>query len=232
MSAVFFILAFFSYKKAKTNPFFKRLNYKRYISLSIIIVLTGLYSINNFSIIKGLYFNKKPIELRFPLKNGTYYISHGGNSVQINHHYTYPLQKYALDIKKLNQFGVRAKGIIPKQLSRYEIFEEIIYSPCDGEVIKVAGDRPDMVPLEMDKKRPLGNYVAINYKGTIVYLAHMMKGSLLVKKGDRVKVGQPIGKVGNSGNTSEPHLHMHAEHESQGVPVTFNGKFLVRNTII
>ena len=89
-----------------------------------------------------------------------------------------------------------------------------------------------MVPLSMDKKRPLGNYVAINHEGTIVYLAHMMKGSLLVKKGDLVKVGQPIGKVGNSGNTSEPHLHMHAQKESQGVPITFNGKFLVRNTVI
>lgn len=231
LSAIFFISALFSYKKVKTSPFFKQLNYKRYISLSIIIALTIVYSKNNFSTIKGFLINEKPLELEFPLKNGTYYISQGGNSIHINHHYSYPPQKYALDIKKLNEFGTRAKGIIPKQLSRYEIFEDIIYSPCDGEVIKVAGDRPDLIPLAMDKKRPLGNYVAINHKGTIVYLVHMMKDSLMVKQGDLVKVGQPIGRVGNSGNTSEPHLHMHAEKESQGVPMTFSGKFLVRNTV-
>lgn len=232
LSALFFLSAFFSYKKTKTKNFFKQLHYKRYISLSIIIFLTGVYSVNNFSIIKGLYFNEKAIELTFPLKNGNYYISQGGNSIHINHHYTYPPQKYALDIKRLNEYGNRAKGFIPKQLSKYEIFEDIIYSPCDGEVIKAAGDRPDMSPLVMDNKNPLGNYVAINHKGTIVYLAHMMQGSLLVKKGDLVKMGQPIGKVGNSGYTSEPHLHMHAENESQCVPMTFNGKFLVRNTVI
>ena len=231
VSAVFFLSSFFSYKKAKTSPFYRQLNYKRYISLSIIIVLTIVYSKNNFSTIKGFYITEKPLELVFPLKNGTYYISQGGNSIHINHHYTYLPQKYALDIKKLNEFGIRAKGIIPKQLSRYEIFKDILFSPCDGEVVKAFDGRPDMVPLAMDKTRPLGNYVAINHKGTIVYLAHMMKGSLLVKKGDLVKVGQPIGKVGNSGNTSEPHLHMHAQKESQGVPMTFNGKFLVRNTV-
>ena len=230
--AIFFLSAFFSYKKAKTSPFFTQLNYKRYISLSIIIVLTIVYSKNNFSTIKGFYINEKPLELVFPLKNGAYYISQGGNSIHINHHYTYPPQKYALDIKKLNEFGIRAKGIIPKQLSRYEIFEDILFSPCDGEVIKVVGDRPDMIPLEMDKNKPLGNYVAINHNGIVVYLAHMLNGSLVVKQGDIVKVGQPIGKVGNSGNTSQPHLHMHAQKESHGVPMTFNGKFLVRNTVI
>lgn len=231
VSAVFFISAFFSYKKAKTGPFFNQINYKRYISLSILIVLAIVYSKNNISTIKGFYINEKPLELVFPLKNGTYYISQGGNSIHINHHYTYPPQKYAVDIKKLNAFGIRTKGIIPKQLSKYEIFKDNLFSPCDGEVVKAVNGRPDMVPLAMDKKRPLGNYVAIKHKGTIVYLAHMMENSLLVKKGDLVKVGQPIGKVGNSGYTSEPHLHIHAQKESQGVPITFNGKFLVRNSV-
>lgn len=89
-----------------------------------------------------------------------------------------------------------------------------------------------MIPFVMDKERPLGNYAAINHKDTIVCLAHMIKDSLMVKKGGLIKVGQPIGKVGNSGYSSEPHLHMHAENESQGVPMTFNGKFLVRNTVL
>ncbi len=70
LSAGLFISAFFSYRKAKTSPFFKQLDYKRYISLSIIIVLTIVYSINNFSTIKGFFITKKPLELEFPLKTG------------------------------------------------------------------------------------------------------------------------------------------------------------------
>lgn len=232
LCAVFFLSVFISLKQAKKNPFLRKLDYKRYISLSIILVLTIVYSKHNFSTIKGFYHDEEPLELMFPLKNGRYYITHGGNSTFINYHNSYPPQKYALDINKLNVFGFRAKGIIPKQLSKYEIFGDIIYSPCDGEVIQVAGGRPEMIPLEMDKKTPLGNYVAIRHKSTVLYLAHMLKGSLLVKQGDLVKVGQPLGKVGNSGNSSGPHLHMHAEKESQGVPLTFNGKFLVRNNVI
>ena len=70
-----------------------------------------------------------------------------------------------------------------------------------------------------------------------VFLAHMQRGSALVKKGDRVARGQPLGKVGNSGNTSEPHLHIHAVRGGTGlhgwavVPVTLQGSFLLLNEL-
>jgi murein DD-endopeptidase MepM/ murein hydrolase activator NlpD len=62
----------------------------------------------------------------------------------------------------------------------------------------------------------------------------------LVKVGDRVSTGQPIGKVGNSGATSEPHLHIHAqkqvtkssESEWVGVPIRFGSRWLVRNSLV
>lgn len=59
----------------------------------------------------------------------------------------------------------------------------------------------------------------------------MQKGSIVVKEGDEIKTGQALGKVGNSGNTSEPHLHIHAEKDGLGVPITFNNRFLVRNSV-
>lgn len=122
LSAVFLISAFFSYKKAKTPPFFKQLDYKRYISSSIIIVLTIVYCKNNFSTIKGFFINTKPLELEFPLKNGTYYISHGGNSIHTNHHYSYPPQKYALDIKKLNELELERQVLFQNN------FQDMKYS--------------------------------------------------------------------------------------------------------
>ncbi|MGE7916039.1 M23 family metallopeptidase [Lysinibacillus xylanilyticus] len=54
----------------------------------------------------------------------------------------------------------------------------------------------------------------------------------MVEKGEKVTTGQILGKVGNSGNTSEPHLHIHAEKNGKGVPITFNDRFLVRNSLV
>ncbi|WP_260412143.1 M23 family metallopeptidase [Alkalihalobacillus sp. TS-13] len=50
--------------------------------------------------------------------------------------------------------------------------------------------------------------------------------------GGFVKKGEEIGLVGNSGNTSEPHIHIHAGKDGKGVPIRFNGRFLVRNSLV
>lgn len=56
----------------------------------------------------------------------------------------------------------------------------------------------------------LGNHVVIDHgDGTWSAYAHLQRGSVAVQKGQRVLAGQPIGSVGNSGNSSEPHLHFH-----------------------
>lgn len=60
----------------------------------------------------------------------------------------------------------------------------------------------------------------------------MMRESVAVDSGHAVAGGAPIGRVGNSGNTTEPHLHIHATRGGHGVPVTFDGRFLVRNSLI
>jgi len=70
-------------------------------------------------------------------------------------------------------------------------------------------------------------------------MAHMMQGSVAVQAGDAVREGAFMGQVGNSGNTTQPHLHIHVERggapgeilDGRGVPATFNGRFLVRNSV-
>ena len=66
----------------------------------------------------------------------------------------------------------------------------------------------------------------------------MADGNIMVTTGDIVKKGQPIARVGNSGRTSNPHLHIHAcsgtdtskiLHGGNGIPIYFDGKFPVRN---
>jgi len=101
---------------------------------------------------------------------------------------------------------------------------------------------PDLRVGQFDNSNVFGNHVIIQPDGTdvLVFLAHMQKGSVIAKTGDRVAVGQPIGKVGNSGRTFEPHLHIHAQTqvtkdgktEWVGVPIRFGSRWLVRNSLV
>jgi murein DD-endopeptidase MepM/ murein hydrolase activator NlpD len=63
----------------------------------------------------------------------------------------------------------------------------------------------------------------------------------MVSVGDIIKKGQPMARIGNSGHTSEPHLHIHAISGTDtskiikggnGIPIYFDGKFLTRNDIV
>lgn len=183
------------------------------------------------------------ITLDFPLKDGEYIVIHGGSSSLINHHYDVGAQRFALDISKLNSSGRRAIGLLPTKLEKYEIMGEPLYSPCEGEVLKVENSLKDQIPIESDQENIIGNHVFIYCQGATVVLAHIQKGSVSVKVGDMVTKGTVIGAVGNSGNTSEPHLHIHAikgkvtDEKVVGfsggpVPMVFENtvkKFLIRN---
>lgn len=94
-----------------------------------------------------------------------------------------------------------------------------------------------------DRKNPSGNHVAVRCadegRDVDVLLAHMMEGSGSVTEDQKVDAGQRLGRVGNSGNTSESHLHIHAVRkgsgsalEEKGVPILFDGRFSVRNGLV
>jgi hypothetical protein len=77
----------------------------------------------------------------------------------------------------------------------------------------------------------LGNHVAIVHKdGICTYYGHMMKNSLMVKMGDSVLEGQPIGKVGSSGYSKCPHLHFEVRNKNRQVIDPFLGTCSTRNT--
>lgn len=179
-----------------------------------------------------------PLELAFPLREGVYVVGHGGSHTSVNYHNASETQRYALDISELNTLGMRALGFGPTRLERYAIFGDTLHSPCDATVRAAVDDLPDHTPPNGDEKNPAGNHVELEVNGVRIFLAHMQRGSVRVRKGDRVRRGDPLGKVGNSGNTSEPHLHIHAVrggsslYDGVGVPLTFQGRFLVRNDLV
>ncbi|MER9882371.1 M23 family metallopeptidase [Mesorhizobium sp. M0118] len=78
-----------------------------------------------------------------------------------------------------------------------------------------------------------GNHVIVDCGDFHVEIAHLQRGSVRVAAGAPVSSGDQVGKVGNSGNTAEPHLHVHAldPEKNDGVPMSFNGRVPARNSL-
>ncbi|MTI86738.1 MAG: M23 family metallopeptidase [Balneolaceae bacterium] len=194
--------------------------------IGLIFLPLSIYGLTGYS------FSGDSVSLRFPMQDGVYYVAHGGSNPLINYHNVHHEQTYAMDISELNVFGVRAAGLYPNQLDRYKIFGEKVYSPCTGTIQKAVSHLPDNPPPERDSGNPKGNHVQIKCKGVQLYLAHLKKGSVSADSGNVVHKGALLGEIGNSGNTSEPHLHIHAVRDGKGIPITFNGRFLARNSLV
>ena len=100
------------------------------------------------------------------------------------------------------------------QLSSYAYFGDEIYSVADGTVVGIEDGLPEQVPGKLPEDATIqmaaGNHVVVDIgEGRFAFYAHMQPGSVRVKVGDRVKTGQVLGLLGNSGNTDTPHLHFH-----------------------
>lgn len=171
------------------------------------------------------------IDLAFPLRGGSFLIGHGGSTAAANMHHAHPQQRYAVDVMKLNAYLMRARGLYPRDLRRYAIFDAEVLSPCDGAIVSIVDALPDQTPGTVDAKNLAGNHVIVRCGDANVMLAHLRRGSIAVRTGATVTKGQLLGRVGNSGNTSEPHLHIHAERNGVAVPATFSGEWWVRNEL-
>ena len=141
----------------------------------------------------------------------------------------------------LNNLGMRASTIDGgSDLNNYVIYGQEIYSPLNGTVIAVEDKYEDQIPPTTDIEHLAGNYILIESNGVKVLLAHLKKGSIAIKKGDVVTTNTLLGQVGNTGNTSEPHLHIHVEKGGEtntilngiAIPFTINKQYLVRGDII
>ena len=150
------------------------------------------------------------IELANPLPDTPFVVGHGGASVFINNHFRVPPQTYALDILGLTTWGGRRQGD-PTDLESYAIWGAWVHAPCDGSVLASENGLEDLSPGQTDRENLAGNHVLLDCDGTEVVLAHLRRGSVQVRPGQGVVTGDRLGQVGNSGNTSEPHLHIHAE---------------------
>ena len=200
--------------------------------------------------IRSHSYGEKPVNLAFPFKNGAYAVFEGGNgreSSLMNYHYGASMHKgartnlsvkYAVDITKLTQWGNDADGFLPMQNDKYAVFHQVVYSPCDGQISDVEDKWPNETPWSGKPPYNVGNHILITTNDFGVLMGHLQKGSIMVKMGDVVKTGQPIAQTGNSGWTSQPHLHIQAMRKStgsfwgwEGMPIFFDGKNPAKNTL-
>jgi hypothetical protein len=120
-------------------------------------------------------------------------------------------QRYAVDWEQADAQGRIYVGPREK-LESYAIFGKPVLAVADAVVTSVEDGRPEQTPGKYPVNIPLdqadGNRVILDLGGgRFAMYAHMQPGSIRVRSGDRVKLGQAIGLVGDSGNSVAPHLH-------------------------
>jgi hypothetical protein len=244
------VTAVWSLMHAKGLPLFVMPHFSGWIGYSAgtVILAALLYLI--VGAVQSYFYKEPPVNLAFPFKNGVYAVFEGGNgraSSLMNYHYGASMHKgartnlsmrYAVDITKLTRWGNDSEGFLPLQKESYAVFNQVLYSPCDGKVSDVEDKWPNETPWSGNPPYNVGNHVLITSADFGVLMGHIQKGSILVKVGDVVKKGQPVAQVGNSGWTSQPHLHIQAMRVSsgsfwswEGIPIFFDGRNPVKNSL-
>lgn len=154
---------------------------------------------------------KHETKLSLPFK-GKWLVVWGGDTRELNQHHDAQNQRFAFDLLGLDDEGKTRKGEAHANEDYFAFGREIV-APADGIVTDVITGVRDNVPGSMNPYSALGNAVFIQHREQEVsVLAHLKLGSVQVKAGDKVKRGQVIGLCGNSGNSSEPHLHYHLQN--------------------
>ena len=170
---------------------------------------------------------------------------------------------YAIDFVPVNETG-RSAIFTPRSFFRPESptlfagFGRIITSPLNGKVVGAHDAEPDhdayrglsSVRYALTQRQRLrqglvniiGNHVLIETSSdagstAVVALCHLQQASVRVKVGQAVRLGDQVGRCGNSGNSTEPHLHLHALNgrdlvRSDAVPITFRGSLPQNNAVV
>jgi len=200
-------------------------------------------TINNRDVmVSGGYFQPRKSEfprLISPPHRGRYFVI--GNQSTMGYHYwytafingkVYTSEKFAFDSNQSDSTLADTYSGDPKKNESYYIYGDTIFAVASGRVIHMADGRIENqgdshnVPLNTSDEY-CGNYLILDIGGGVyAAFAHCIPHSFMVKTGDSVYEGQPIARVGNSGNSTEPHLHFQLQDApdyffSGGLPFGF-----------
>ncbi|WP_413990618.1 M23 family metallopeptidase [Labrys okinawensis] len=155
--------------------------------------------------------------------------SHRGATMAVNGLLRVP-ERFAIDWLKLDDTGRVFTGEATR-LESYAYYGTPVYAAAGGTVVNLYDEADEQVPSQAAKgittENIGGNMLVIDIgHGAFAFYAHLQRGSLKVKLGDLVKTGQAIGLLGNTGNSTAPHLHFHVMDgpsplDANGLPFVF-----------
>lgn len=182
---------------------------------------------------------KGPAVISPPLRGGEWLAANGPSNTSGHRRALIPTsggahiaQRFAIDFVQLREDGRTFTGD-QKENKNYRCYGADALAVADGTVVATKDGIPENVPGPSSRAVPItletvgGNYVILDLgHGRFAFYAHLQPGSLRVKLGDKVRRGQVLGLVGNSGNSTEPHLHFHIANAnsplgSEGIPYAF-----------
>jgi murein DD-endopeptidase MepM/ murein hydrolase activator NlpD len=139
----------------------------------------------------------------------------------------YLAQRDGIDWVRIDDGGFWWRGD-PSRNENYLVFGDTVYSATYGVVVSTQTDLPENTPPNplpnLNVDNALGNHVIVDIgDGRFATYAHIQPGSVQVSVGDLVHRGQHLGRVGNTGSSSAPHLHFHVTDSSAGNGVLSNG---------
>jgi murein DD-endopeptidase MepM/ murein hydrolase activator NlpD len=149
------------------------------------------------------------VPVRVPL-DGPVTVAWGGAALSENYHAVMPDQRWAYDLLVTrNGSSFRGAGT---RVEDYYAYGRDVVAPADGVVRYVEDGEPDGIIGQRRLIRAFGNHLILEVAPEeFLFIAHLQPASITVRPGDRVSAGQVIGRVGNSGNSSEPHVHLHLQ---------------------
>jgi murein DD-endopeptidase MepM/ murein hydrolase activator NlpD len=170
--------------------------------------------------------------LRLPF-HGAWTVAWGGDNEADNHHISHNNQRRAADLYIVDGEARTHRGEGRANQDYYAYGQDIV-SASTGNVVTVINGVPDNVPGSMNGYFALGNAVVVQHgDNEFALYAHLQPDSIRVRVGQRVRPGTTIGRSGNSGNTTEPHLHFHVQttaaiQDGWGIEPLFSGVALTR----
>jgi murein DD-endopeptidase MepM/ murein hydrolase activator NlpD len=180
------------------------------------------FSLDSVTKINGLFVNafkdetlpkidRNKTKMYLPFKE-EWTVIWGGDTKELNYHVESNAQKNAFDIVITDKKGKSYKTN-GKTNEDFYAFGKQLFAPCDGQVVFVQDGVKENKPGELNPAYVGGNMVIIKTSNNeFVVFCHFKNGSVLVKEGQQIKRGQLLGHCGNSGQSSEPHLHFHLQN--------------------
>lgn len=204
--------------KASGGTFTYRCQLQKMFTLKVVFDLDKSAQLSKMLITNYTYENGPVLERNtsnyvLPF-HGEWYVFWGGKTASENYHNAYPSMRGAFDFWVMGSNGKSSPGK-PKRNEDFYAFGKEIIAPVDAKVIYTINNVEDNEWPAMNRAAGGGNIVLLETdQKEYILLAHLIKGSVVVKEGQLVKQGQLLGLCGNSGNSTEPHLHFQTQNMS------------------